>query len=255
MLDKEKLKEEFAIKNGYEPTDAELDLYLKNNKLDKPAKPRTVLGDISGYLFLFWFLTSIITLVYASGMEEQLTLYIAFGQYFPIFFLYIALGNTKFSILAPIVGFLAIFVAFNPTLILGNIEKLNIEALFPMFLGFAFLIAGIFLMYFYKRLGKEKNVKYVHVFGKVSAHDENSDGLIACFYEYEFNGTKYNTLIPVYTNYNIPNIGNVEDIMVNPNNPNNIYLDKKNPIFIFLSWIFIITGFLVMFFGICFLFK
>lgn len=235
--DYEKMRQEFINKCGYEPTKEELLSYIK----DKVEMSGSDYGDVknpvrntnstSGILLLVWFFCSIIALLYFSSIEKPIELMLVFGHYFLVFGLMAFFSSRKVDNYNWLffVGIAFIFtLAFFPGTININFDP---DMFMFLVLGLIFFVVGLVFTGKFV-LGLKSSSKFIEVSAKVVGYD-NYDAVGACIYEYDFNGRKYKVTNNIYTSGNLPAIGTIKNIKINPNNPNEIITQN-------MSWFFLI---------------
>lgn len=248
--DIDKLKEEFRNKCGYEPSQKELFNYMKDKMaLENPGKKQQKMG-FQGWLIIIWFLCSFAALFYLSGFERTIELMLIFGHYFLVFGIMIVLSNKGVKNLAWlfIAGLIFIgVVVFYPEVIT---IKINEDKLMFIVMGGIFAGAGI-LVYPLTTGSLGDREEYQSVQAIVSGYVKGRKRMVACTYEYEFNGMKYNNCDNYYTNVSVPELGSIVHLRVNPEDPNIFVVKRKKTIgdFIF-SAIFVVVGLIMIIAGL-----
>ena len=207
---------------------------IKNNsgKLINNENEKTK-GSFWGIIFIIWFISSIIGMIYFSGTEDLSYIAIMlFGHVFMVFgFIaffstYKEMKKVSMEVFMPLI-FIAVgggcfliplFMQFPG--ILGSLNIiLDWEMLLPCLLLLIFFIVGLGM--FIAAIVKKKrynNTNLIIVTGKVIKLRETrgENGMLyAPDIEYEYDGTKIyksNT----YTNVNVPHIGDIVEIKIDP---------------------------------------
>ena len=183
---RENIKKIFIKRNGYVPTEEELDKFISSGDyLENNATYSK--GEIwTSRLLIIWFITSIVSLFMFSYMEKAAELVLVFVHYFLVFGIIILFSKKKDANLTWLFVAGLIFLAF---LWLGpNGIKINMNADMMMFagLGLVFFVAGIvFLITGLNNIRKNKT--YIGVNAIVCGHRRHGKSK-ACVYEYEIDG-------------------------------------------------------------------
>lgn len=252
MYDMDKLKQDFIDKCGYEPSQKELFKYLKDKMaMENGGKPKEKMG-FYGWLIISWFICSFAALMYLGYVERGVELMLIFGHYFLVFGIMIVLSNKGVKNLSWLfiigIAFMGI-VVFYPDIIKINI---NPDNLMFIVMGAIFAGAGI-LVYFITTGELGDKPEYQDVQAIVNGYVNGRKRMVACTYEYEINGIKYNNKDNYYTNVNVPKLGSIVHLRVDPNNPNLFVVKRKKTIGDFLfSAIFVIFGVFMIIAGFIF---
>lgn len=251
MYDLDKLKQEFVAKCGYEPTQQELMNYLSDKKsLENGGKPKEKKG-FYGWLIIGWFVCSFIALFLLGGDEHEVETALIFGHYFLVFGIMIVLSNRgvkNFSWLFILGIAFIVLVVFYPGFIKIDINPDNF-----MIIVMGAIFAGTGLLVYFMITGElGDKPEYQDVQAIVCGYVKGKKGSVACAYEYEFNGIKYNNHDNYYTSISVPKLGAIVHLRVNPNDPNIFVAKKKKTlqsllfpaIFVLLGVGMIILGFM-----------
>lgn len=251
MYDFDKLKEEFKNKTGYEPSQKELMQYIKDNyEVNNAGSNATNKSNGAGILLIIWFIASIVSLLLFSQQEKVTELVLVFVHYFLVFGLLALLSNKKNASIEWLFIVGLVFLAFlwlDP-----NGVKINIDSELIIFagMGLVFFVTGIVFL----GIGINSNVKknkYISVNAIICEHIRHGKSK-ACVYEYEVDSQKYKVSDNFYTNVNVPELGSIKNIKVNPNNPTEILTSSSLSFFILFSIPFIVMGGLFLLVGLGF---
>ncbi len=250
----DKIKQEFIKKVGYEPSKEELLEYIKNNdELNKHRNNSSNSGSkISGILVIIWFLASFISLILFAGLDRNVELAIVLVQYFLMFGAMAFFGSKNEKSIGWILAFGLALIAFlwlngDGIKIKGDPELIMVAAM-----GLIFFLVGMFMLISNLNANSRKK-DYVGVNAIICDYSIGRKRTKACVYEYEFNGKKYKITDNFYTNINVPQLGTIKNIYVNPNNPNEILTNSSNLFLILFSLPFIIVGGLLLLVGLGFI--
>lgn len=214
------------------------DIYTVNKEeIMKPKSPKEIMKIVLGIIFLIWFFASLGLIFYFDDINQYYMI-ICFGQYFLIFGI-IALCNKVWpGIIFTIVGSVLIIV---PILMMNPNLNFNWDKIIPIIGLIGFILVGIGLMVVPTIIKKVKEKKTSFKLSakviKLNEADDNNTKLFAPVYEYSFNNKIYQKEADIYTNVNIPNIGEIVEIMINPNNPEEIYVKEANKTIIIILFI------------------
>ena len=208
-------------------------------------------SNLMGIIFIIWFIGSIVSMIYLSNINEYYAIMI-FGQYFLVFGM-IPLVKEKgmdrlISVPFILVGLCCIVIPYlmiNPDILFIN---LNWNAIIPILLILAFIIAG-FSMLFLPIINKKRLKKVCNVMVSAKLVDykytysDNGNKLYSPIYEFEFNGKKHNVSNNMYSNIGVKPVDTIVNLMINPNDPEE-YMDnsQSNIIVLFLGVIFLIVS-------------
>ena len=208
-------------------------------------------SNLMGIIFIIWFIGSIVSMIYLSNINEYYAIMI-FGQYFLVFGM-IPLVKEKgmdrlISVPFILVGLCCIVIPYlmiNPDILFIN---LNWDAIIPILLILAFIIAGFSLLFLpiinKKRLKKVCNVMVsAKLVDYKYTYSDNGNKLYSPIYEFEFNGKKHNVSNNMYSNIGVKPVDTILNLMINPNDPEE-YMDnsQSNIIVIVLGVIFLIVS-------------
>jgi hypothetical protein len=201
----------------------------ENNGNNK--KKYTTKENIQGGVFLVFFVSSLIAMLYFSKRNTMMCLFI-FGIYFFVFGL-IAITqeqNLKKNLhlfLFLIVG-LGIMICSGISLSGKTLSK-DIVAILILCL---IMLVGVYLSFDTLKtiIGKKTRCTKV-VSAKCIDLDKyyitDSDGLdktvYAPVFNYHYNETSYNVKLDKYSNVDVPMVGDYEKIYINPDNPEDVY--------------------------------
>ena len=224
-------------------------------------------SKILSSIFVGWFFISILAIIFFSNINTYYTIMI-FGQVFFIMGIAATISVIKdskekgffdikksFVLIFVIIGLGCIVI---PYLILNEKKfNLNIEKLLPMIFLSIFFIAGSYLLICYlynrKKLSSDELIKVSSKVIQLSESYSDDTVTYAPVLEYNFNGKIYTHDSDVYSNIGVPNVGDIIEIKVNPQNPEEIYYKQKSDlIFLILGLAFVIVS-VIAIFGIYFL--
>ena len=128
-------------------------------------------------------------------------------------------------------------------------NKIIWESVIPLLLVSIFVLVGISMIVFPTlRKKKLEKICIIPIFATIVDHDisysDNGNKLYAPIYEYEYGKTTYKVCTNVYSNIGVKDVGTVEELKINPNNPEE-FLTNSNP-----SKILIIMGVLFLLFSV-----
>ncbi len=205
------------------------DIYtISKEEIIKPKTIKEKAQALIGIIFLIWFVGSLILIIHLSNVNPIYSV-ICFGQYFLVFGL-IALCNKVWpGLIFAIIGLGIIIVSVLS--LMPNLS-INWDIVLPILLLSVFIIVGIGLMTIptIVKIIKKKKTSF-KVMGKVidleGAYEEGTK-VFAPVYEFYFNGKTYRVKSNVITNVGVPKIGEVLEIMIDPNNPEEFYVEEQN---------------------------
>lgn len=192
--------------------------------------------SILGIVFLIWFFVSIGLMVYLANVNKYY-MAICLGQLFFIFGLVGFWKKAKIGIVFALVGLALVVI---PILMMNPNLEINWDFVIPIIMLCIFLIVGIGLLLIpsiiYKKKDKEFSVSLMaKVVGLKETHGRSSK-LYAPIYEYYYNNKTYRISSNTYTNINVPNVGDVVEIKINPQIPQEVYKPSdKKPVIIILG--------------------
>lgn len=244
---RENIKKIFIKRNGYVPTEEELDKFISSGDyLENNATYSK--GEIwTSRLLIIWFIASILSLLILSTLEKAVPLLLIFAHYFVIFGITAALNSKGVKDMSWlfIIGLIFILVvSFGEQFINLNISE---GGLGFVVLGGVFTFMGFIMMNLTS--GGFASKKFIEIPALICEHFDE-DGLTGYVLEYQVNGKVYKTPNNHFSNIDIHPVGTFIDIKVNPDNPEEIIvnnLTKSNKI---LFGIFIIVGILVLMLGL-----
>jgi len=205
----------------------------ENNGNNK--KQYTTKEYIQGAVFLVFFVSSLIAMLYFSKRNTMMCVFI-FGIYFFVFGL-IAITKEKnmkeklhlFSFL--LVG-LGIMICSGISMTGKNFNLNLSKDAVPILILCLFMFIGVYMSFGTVQtiIGKKTRCTKV-VSAKCIELDEqyrsNSDGpdttVYAPIFNYYYNGTLYNVKLDKYSNVDVPMVGDYEKIYINPYNPEDVY--------------------------------
>ncbi len=220
----EKHEQFYTIKNNNSG-----DIYtLDKKEIIKPKSPKQIMSSIFGLIFLIWFFVSLGLIFYFSKIN-QYYMVICFGQYFLVFGLVAVFNKLWPGIIFILVGLALIII---PLLMMKPTININWEKVIPLLVLSVFMIIGLCLMFVPTILKKVKLKKTTlnltaKVIGLNESYSDNTK-VFAPVYEYSFNNKTYQKKADIYTNIDIPNIGDIVNIMINPHNPEEIYVKEAS---------------------------
>ena len=233
MEHKELVKQVFIKRNGYNPSDEELDKFMNTGEYLKSDKQYSKEEIWSGRLLIIWFIGSIASLIIFSAMEQVVPLLLTFGHYFVVFGIMAVLNNKGVKNLnwLFILGLLfLLFMMFGASNI--NI-KLDEDRLAFVILGGVFAFMGFIMM---GLIGGQFTGKNLIETPAMICEHINNDGLTGYVLEYQVNGVIYTTPSDYFSNVDVRPVGSFIDIKLNPDKPEEIVvnnLTKSN------KWFFI----------------
>lgn len=189
-------------------------------------------GRIVSKIFLIWFCASIGAVFCFSIINKYYTVMI-FGQYFLVFGIIVSSVKDKdLTIGVPLilVGLSCIII---PYLMMKPDIKgivINWDAVIVLLFSIGFVFTGIALILIpiirTRQLKRRCSIEVVATIVKhLSEYDDNGNELFCPIYEFQFNGKKYNVMNNEYTNIGVKPIGTLENLKINPDNPEE-FLDK-----------------------------
>ncbi len=112
MFNKDKIKEDFKIKYGYEPTNDELIHFINDNKelYEIEHKKASNYEKVASILFFIWFIFSFVSLLTFSELDKDGELMLVFAQYFFVFFFLFVCGQKNFIVMSIVTILAFIFV-------------------------------------------------------------------------------------------------------------------------------------------------
>ena len=187
--------------------------------------------SIISWAFIIWAIASLGLMIIFSGMDQVAFSIMTFGQLFIVMGL-ITITRKQYTIggVFSITGLACIILpAINEW---GHLFNINVPVdgrIIPILLSTAFTLIGLALMFVPNWLEKRANKKCSE---KVTAEVvdiktvEASDGstVYAPVYSYTYKEEVYAKALNRYSRSNIPVVGSKEEINVNPNNPEEIYV-------------------------------
>lgn len=214
------------------------DIYTVNKEeIIKPLTAKEIWQMVPGIIFVIWFIGSLGAMCYLGNIDS-IYLGICIGQYFLVFGLVAVFNKVWPGLIFALVGLVVIVVA---VLMLNEDLAINWDFVFPILFLSAFMLVGLGLMFVPTIINIMKKKKTsLKISGKVMRLDEAmSDGIkvYAPVYEYYFNGKNYQVEADMYSNLDVPNIGDVVDIRIDPNKPDKIYVDKGNKSMVIILFI------------------
>ena len=201
-----------------------------NNK-----KKYTTKEYIEGGVFLVFFVSSLIAMLYFSKRNTMMCLFI-FGIYFLVFGLIAItkeqdLKKNLHLFLFLIVG-LGIMICSGISLAGKNLNLTLSKDSVPILILCLFMLIGVYMSFgtLQTIVGKKTRCTKV-VSAKCIDLDKqymiNSDGpdktLYAPIFNYYYNGTLYKVKLDKYSNVDVPMVGDYQKIYINPDNPDDVY--------------------------------
>lgn len=193
-------------------------------------------GGIGGWIFLIWFIGSIIALVCFSKINPNpYYCVMTFGQYFLVFgIIFLKTAKKGAERVIPILfGLIGLSCIIIPYLMMKpeiNGIEINWETVIKLLFVILFIIAGLMAAFMpIIRIKKLKNKCSIEVEATIIKNDVfRPDGrkLYCPVYEFEFNGKKYEVMNEQYTNTYVNPVGTKVNLKINPDNPKE-FLDKE----------------------------
>jgi len=216
--------------------------YMEKDKIN------SIKSIVFSILFLIWFFGSIIAMMILAEINQYYTVMI-FGQYFLVFGIIplTAKGNSGKWIALPflLVGLACIIIPY----LMMNPDLLKVEiiwdSLIPLLLIFTFVITGVSMIIF-PILKKRKLEKLCTITLSATlvrhnyTYSDKGNKLYCPIYEFEFEKNKYEVSDNCYSNIVVKPIGTIEDIKINPDNPNEFLINNS------LNKIVIIIGIIIL---------
>ena len=244
MLNKNKMRKQFIRDAGYKPSEEELIDYIKNQPPIDTNKQNNNTGGIpSGILLIIWFVVSIFSLFYLSSMDKGFEMGLVFGHYFLVFGLMAYFSSKKVDqdrTLKILFSVGLVFVLYMD-FFAGRI-KINMDPDMFLFLvlGLIFFVTGLIL--FRNAFNSDNDPSMVGVNAIVCDYVKSKGGTVACVFEFEFNGKNYKIKDNYFTNVNIPKIGTIKNIKINPENPEEIRTPGPGLMLLLIAVPFILMG-------------
>ena len=209
-------------------------------------KKNSIFSKIIGFIFIIWFVGSIISLFIFQKYAVMI-----FGQYFFVFGLIPLFQAEKFEKLISIpfllIGLGCIIIPFlmmHPEILNAEI---NWDYIIVLCLLSCFIIAGLCMIIIpiirHKRLKEKCSITVSATITDYLTNYDSEHGTIYCpVYEFEFNKKKYQVNNNMYSNFNLQPKGTVIDLKINPDNPEE-FLDNESvsTLAIILGIIFLIV--------------
>ncbi len=187
-------------------------------------------------IFLIWFFGSILAMVFFARNNMGYLAIGVFGQYFLVFGIIAVVSGIKnknfnpIFLIVPIVGLGAVIVSVIAQF--GSETVLDVlEDSIPYLLLGVFFIAGLIMMImaFCLYFGNKMRCKD-YVVGTcvelLEQYNEHGELLVCPVYEANYGMHKLRLCNYIYTNMSDVNVGDVKDLYVNPNNPEEFCGDK-----------------------------
>ena len=203
---------------------------MDNEYLEEKKK---IKSNIFGGLFIAWFIMSIVGMIF---LKDTLYCVMLFGQYFLIFGLIPLIKAEKFEKLISIpflaTGICCIVIPFfvmNPQLLP---KEINWDYVIVILLLLAFVLAGccaaFIPLYNRKRL---KMICNYSVIAKIVEYDisksDKGNTLYCPIYGFWYNGQDRKVSNNYYTNIGVKEIGTECELMINPENPEEFYIENS----------------------------
>ena len=189
-------------------------------------------------IFLIWFFGSILAMIFFAKNEMGYLAIGAFGQIFLVIGIFVTVSGIKnknfnpIFLLFPIVGLGAVIVSVISQFGTGAVLD-ALEDSVPYLLLGVFFIAGLIMMIMAFRLyfGNKMRCKD-YVVGTcveiLEKYDDYGELLVCPVYEANYGMQKLRLCNDVYSNVSDIDVGDVKDLYVNPNNPEEFCSGKGN---------------------------
>ena len=252
------IEDEYVKKYGYRPNDAEIREFMNNNPdmVKNFTKNNSYIYhnfetngnkkiSLEQFFVLLWFVSSLISLVYFSSIENMISFFLVIFYYIFFFVYTIKCGpSIKQTNIVSIIGFLLIALLFFLS-IRNNID-INISALLLLLGGGSAVGISFFFIYYFKSK-LEKNTSIVDINALIKGYNTEPNGSRFYILEYEYNGIKYNVCEKINTKFQRP-IGSLKKIRVCSLEPDKICY--SNPLGLVLAYTFFGIIFILGFFMI-----
>ena len=212
-------------------------------------------------LFLTWFFGSIIWMLCAFGSGNVHLGLALFAQYFIIFgFITLFFGKTKFGLVPLFVGFGILTCVGIDALGTENIKMLFTEKVLALTFGtILFLASGTCLLVIPRLIikGKIKRCTLPIQAECVGFEEEYSSSrmthktLYAPIWKFYYNREFHTYCDNVFSNFGLPNYGDLIELFINPKNPEDVYIPthpSHSKLMDFLSISCLIGGITLLYF-------
>lgn len=185
-------------------------------------------------LFLTWFFGSIIGLIYFFGIGQYHIGLTLFAQFFIIFgFIFLFSAKSKIGLVPLLVGLSILTCVGIDVFGTEKIKMIFTEDVLAFSFGsLLFIIAGICILVIPRSLKKRNLKRCTHSviakcisFSKISS---KSRTLYAPIWKYYFNGEFHTSCDEIYSNLELPNVGDTIELFINPKDPKDIYREDNS---------------------------
>lgn len=188
------------------------------------SKQKASIGEwILGSIILIWFFASLGLMIYLADVNSYYMV-ICLGQLFFVLGLLGLSKKAKIGIIFVIVGLSLVII---PILMMNPNLEVNWDFVIPIIMLCVFLIVGIGLLLLpsiiYKKKDKEFSISLTAKVIGLKETNGNRTKLYAPIYEYYFNNKNYRISSNTYSNVNVPNVDDVVEIKINPQDPQEVY--------------------------------
>lgn len=241
LNNRNRFRDDYFNEFGIQPTEEELTEYIKNDFLetfgldsldDVPKKEidDSPFSKVLGFVFVAWFVLSLIAMFYFSEKDARYTIMI-FGQYFFVFGLLMVTKKIYFGFIFMFFGGCAVAIPLlqmHPEWLSFTI---NWEFLIVCGAGLVFFMVGFgFFLASYLSVKKYKN----RCSTSISAQVVNVMNHNTCpIYQYEYNGRKIIVRGKSDKRNKLVN-GDIVTLMINPKKPREAFFDEKPSTWILL---------------------